>query len=394
MNTVGYERKNFETLSPYVARFGNFFFCFDRLCTFDFYGKTMHIRPLADKKFEPCAFVLVLKIGTGIWNIAFQKDDILLFNPAIKNADEIKQSFAGFFPPEVKQALLESLFAPFVQKCSQKLGIKIAVENIEFAEKDFVFPAYLAFSLEGTDKEPAENAYENIFYVQIPEEQQSLQVLAKLEELFVPEKKEMQAFSALKVPLAFCVGQTELQILDLQNIAAGDYILCDEYYPKNAQIRLYPCFAGQTEHGTAGAEDYLLGNLDGNNIEIREWVHGCGREKMQTANAKMQPIHDEGKNMDENKTNVSAETEKSSQNTEQAAEQISMENIPVTVQFSLAERMINLQELQHISAGYVFALENDFLAPVTLLVNGKSIGKGKIVDINGTVGVQVVEINK
>lgn len=390
MDTIQYERKNFEKLSPYAARFGNFFFCFDTLCAFDFYGKIIHIRPLADKKFEPCAFVLHLKIGTNTWNIAFQKEDILLFNPAIKNAGEIKQNFASFFPLEVKQALLESLFTPFVQICSQKLGIKITVESIEFAEKDFAFPDCLAFAFEETNQEPDENAYENIFYVQIPEEQQSLQVLATLEQLFVPEKENTQAFSDLDIPLAFCVGQTELQVLDLLNVAVGDYILCDEYYPKNAQIRLYPCFSAQTGHGTAGAEDYLLGNLTENKIEIVEWEHACSKEKMQTANAEAQK-NDEGKNMDEKETqNVSAETENSSQNT---AQQI-LENIPVTVQFSLAERMINLQELQHINAGYVFAFENDFLAPVTLRVNGKSIGKGKIVDINGTVGVQVVEINK
>lgn len=88
---------------------------------------------------------------------------------------------------------------------------------------------------------------------------------------------------------------------------------------------------------------------------------------------------------------------KAEENTQAGSEvssPISVENIAVNVQFSLAERMMSLQDLQSINAGYVFALENDFLAPVTLFVNGKSIGKGKIVDINGTVGVQVVEINK
>lgn len=389
MNTIQYERKNFEAVSPYVARFGNFFFCFDRVCTFDFYGKTIHIRPFADKKFEHCDFILALKAGTSIWNFAFQHEDILLFNPAIKNAEDIKQSFTSLFPLEVKQALLEALFAPFIEKCSQKLGIKIAVENIEFIEKDFSFPAYLAFAFEETNAQTNENAYENIFYVQIPEEPQSLQILEKLAQIIVPEKKNKQAFSAVEIPLAFCLGQTELTVQDLQNVTCGDYILCDEYYPKNAQLRLYPCCFGQSE--ALAAQDYLLGNLNGKTIEIVEWVHACKKEDMQAApNAETQNKSDEGKAMDESKANVSAETENVSQN----SAQISLENIPVTVQFSLAERMINLQELQQINAGYVFALENDFLAPVTLLVNGKSIGKGKIVDINGTVAVQVVEINK
>lgn len=385
MNTIHAERKNFEKLSPYAARFGNFFFCFETIAAFDFYGKTIHIRPLFDKKIEPCTFVLVLKVGTSLWNIAFQKEDILLFHPAIKNAAEIKQNFASFFPLEVQQALLESLFAPFLETLSQKLGIKIAVETIELAEKEFAPSASLAFAFEETE----ENAYENIFYVQIPEEQQSLQVLEKLADVLVPEKNEMQTFSALEIPLAFCVGQTELAVQDLQTITSGDYILCDEYYPKNAQIRLYPCL-GDKE--AAITENYLLGTINDTKIEVVEWVHACKEEEKLPAD--MQNHHDtgnEGKDMDEKKPQNTAEE---AENKTLDSTEIVVENIPVTVQFSLAQRMIPLQELQHIHAGYVFALENDFLAPVTLLVNGKSIGKGKIVDINGTVGVQIVEINK
>lgn len=385
MNIIQYERKNFEKLSPYAARFGNFFFCFDIITAFDFYGKTVHIRPLFDKKFDPCAFVLVLKVGTSLWNIAFQKEDILLFHPAIKNASEIKQNFSAFFPLEVRQALLESVFAPFAESLSQKLGIKIAVENIELAEKNFAYSACLAFAFEET----GENAYENIFYVQIPEEQQSLQVLEKLEQLLAPEQKERETFSALEIPLAFCVGQTELTVQDLQNAACGDYILCDEYYPKNAQIRLYPCIADKE---ISGARDYLLGTVNDTKIEIVEWVHACKKEGELLAD--VQHTHDNGdkdKDMNENKTQNTAEK---AENSSQDNLEISVGNISVTVQFSLAQRAIPLQELQHINAGYVFALENDFLAPVTLFVNGKSIGKGKIVDINGTVGVQIVEINK
>lgn len=378
MNTTQYERKNFASLSPYAARFGNFFFCFDTVCTFDFYGKNIHIRPLFDKKFETCAFVLVLKTGTSTWKIAFQKDDILLFNPALKDAADIKESYASLFPLEVKQALLETVFAPFIKQCAQKLGMEIAVENIELPAQDENFSAYLAFAFEEEGKSKEQNLYQNIFYVQIPEEQQSLQVLAKLEQIFVPENNNEQAFFGLPFPLAFCVGQTELTVQDLQSVAAGDYILLDKYYPKNGQIRLYPCFSEQTDGISIDAGNYLLGNIKEKEIEVVEWIYPKQAEQIKSV-AKS----DEDRKM-EDKENRAAE----------ASSPIAVENIAVNVQFSLAERMMSLQDLQNIKAGYVFALENDFLVPVTLWVNGKSIGKGKIVDINGTVGVQVIEINK
>lgn len=385
MNTIQYERKIFPQLSPYTARFGNFFFCFDTVCTFDFYGKHIQIRPLFDKKIEKSAFVLVLRAGTSTWKIAFEKDDILLFNPAIKNVDEIQEKYAGLFPPEVKQALLESVFTPVIKQCAQKLGMEIAVEKVEFPVQNEDFSAYLAFAFEET----GENPYQNIFYVQIPEEQQSLQVLAKLEQILVPEKKDGQVFSDVRLPLAFCVGQTELTVQDLQGIASGDYILLDEYYPKNAQIRLYPGLYGQEENAAFQTGDYWLGNLKDKEIEIVEWVCACHTpNEQETPGAEAQTKTGEDKKMEEKKA------EENTQAGSEVSSPISVENIAVNVQFSLAERMMSLQDLQSINAGYVFALENDFLAPVTLLVNGKSVGKGKIVDINGTVGVQVVEINK
>lgn len=387
MNTIQYERKNFTPLSPYTARFGNFFFCFDSICNFDFYGKNIQIRPLFDKKIETYAFALVLKIGTGTWKIAFQKDDILLFNPALKNVAEIKDMYAGLFPVEVKQALLESVFTPVIKQCSQKLGMEITVETVELPAQGEDFSAYLAFIFE--EKSENENFYQNIFYVQIPEEQQSLQVLAKLEQIFIPEKNNAQAFGDVRFPLAFCVGQTELTVQELQNVSCGDYIVLDEYYPKNSQIRLYPCCYGQKERTDFQAGDYWLGNLKEKEIEIIEWIYVCQKQNEENKlNAEAQTKTDEDKRMEE-KENTAEEAEKEIQNNA-----VSVENIVVNVQFSLAERMMRLQDLQSINAGYVFALENDFLAPVTLLVNGKNIGKGKIVDINGTVGVQVVEINK
>ena len=45
-------------------------------------------------------------------------------------------------------------------------------------------------------------------------------------------------------------------------------------------------------------------------------------------------------------------------------------------------------------SGYTFAFGGDALAPVTLYANGKSVGKGRLVDLNGTLGVQVVSLGK
>ena len=65
--------------------------------------------------------------------------------------------------------------------------------------------------------------------------------------------------------------------------------------------------------------------------------------------------------------------------------------IPVQLEFSIGRTSIFLGELEKIGHGYVFELTSGFDHPVTLLANGSPVGRGEIVDVDGRIGVRIVE---
>lgn len=69
-----------------------------------------------------------------------------------------------------------------------------------------------------------------------------------------------------------------------------------------------------------------------------------------------------------------------------------IQNFETIVSFELERRVLNIGDIQAISEGYTFALGCDKDSPVTLRVNGKAIGSGRLVDMEGMLGVQVTKL--
>jgi type III secretion system YscQ/HrcQ family protein len=65
--------------------------------------------------------------------------------------------------------------------------------------------------------------------------------------------------------------------------------------------------------------------------------------------------------------------------------------IPIQLEFSIGKTSLSLAELKQIGKGYVFELDAGFDHPVTLLANGAVIGRGEIVDVDGRIGVRIVD---
>jgi type III secretion protein Q len=70
-----------------------------------------------------------------------------------------------------------------------------------------------------------------------------------------------------------------------------------------------------------------------------------------------------------------------------------LEQIPVRLYFDLGERMVTLAELKTVAPGYIFELGREPRRAVTIRVNGKKIGEGELVEIDGNIGVSILAIN-
>ncbi|HVZ45038.1 MAG TPA: type III secretion system cytoplasmic ring protein SctQ [Ramlibacter sp.] len=70
-----------------------------------------------------------------------------------------------------------------------------------------------------------------------------------------------------------------------------------------------------------------------------------------------------------------------------------IDDVPVRLTFDLGEREISLGDLRSLQPGYLFNLGRDPKSTVSIRANGRLIGEGELVDIEGRVGVSVLNFN-
>ena len=68
------------------------------------------------------------------------------------------------------------------------------------------------------------------------------------------------------------------------------------------------------------------------------------------------------------------------------------DELTIRLNFDLGERFVNLAELRTILPGYVFELGRDLRKSVSIRANGKIIGMGELVDIDGQTGVSIISL--
>lgn len=71
---------------------------------------------------------------------------------------------------------------------------------------------------------------------------------------------------------------------------------------------------------------------------------------------------------------------------------VDVENLPVHMVFVAGEREIPLRELQALAPGYVFDLGQPVDGHVEIRANGRTVGTGELVDVDGRVGVRVLSL--
>ena len=67
----------------------------------------------------------------------------------------------------------------------------------------------------------------------------------------------------------------------------------------------------------------------------------------------------------------------------------SVDDLEIDIKFELGRAQMPLRQLQHLADGSVIPLERDFTSPVDVVIGGKRVGEGEIVDIDGRIGVRL-----
>lgn len=151
-----------------------------------------------------------------------------------------------------------------------------------------------------------------------------------------------EMWEALPVHVGVLVGSCTVKLSDLNLFKEGDFLLLDrpnDYYQKNAVLALKQ--------------------------------HKLARVTLLDEAIRIEKIMNE-----ENQPNVGSVVS-------------GLDDIPLTLDFRLAQKELSLAELKRLGVGSILSLDVPQNQLVTILVNGKKIGDGELVTVDNKVGVRI-----
>lgn len=162
-----------------------------------------------------------------------------------------------------------------------------------------------------------------------------------------PDPSAAIDWAGLCLPLQLVVGWVDLPASMLAGIERRDVMVLDECLMDGTRQQLLVCLGPR--HG-------FLGELQGNQLRVTEGV----KEIM------------------------------SDSDPDTSAASHLLDDIAVRLTFDVGDREITLGDLRSIQPGYVFNLGRDPKSLVSIRANGRLVGEGELVDIEGRLGVSVL----
>lgn len=175
------------------------------------------------------------------------------------------------------------------------------------------------------------------------------------------QPSSIEPWAGLGMPIQISVGWTTLGLGAIRRLGVHDVILLDECLVANEEDLMLIRLGGRLG---------IKGKLTGSTITITDWLDEIMDETddfddFDEPNADIAPGDGEGSELDQ---------------------------LPVRLNFDLGERVMTLGEIRALAPGYVIELGRDIRRSVAIRVNGKKIGEGELVDVDGYIGVSLLSI--
>lgn len=175
------------------------------------------------------------------------------------------------------------------------------------------------------------------------------------------EKRAMSTFDELPVQLSLDVGWTDLSFATFRQLEKRDLILLDEcWIAPDSRIFL-----------RAGRQVGLPAEIEDSRIVIT---------------GELEEIMYDDVDGDQDDDNDGA-------GDGDGAGEKTLDGIQMRVSFDLGQRSMTLGELRQLSAGYVFELGRPVRSAVNIRANGKLIGEGELVDVDGQMAVSILNLS-
>lgn len=172
------------------------------------------------------------------------------------------------------------------------------------------------------------------------------------------------ALDAIPATLRPVIGRTRISIAELRGLAVNDLLLMQDVYDEQARRFFF------------GPKQALVARIQDRQATI---ITILTETDMQTeTGSEPSPLEDESQEME---TGAS-----------QDAATLDLDGLGVELAFELGRETMTFGELRQLAPGQVFQLKGPTSGPVTVAVNGRSVARGELVDIEGRVGVRILEL--
>ncbi len=310
---------------------------------------------------------LRLRCAGGVWRVDLGGTDFIRNHPSIAEVPLWTD-----LPEAVRLAVLDLLLTPLLDSLQRFMGDAVTLDESTLEpgasaneNPTALMHFVLEFSDAGNDDAPVP------LRVAIPDRQSALLLCDRLADL--PARNAGQGVEERPdLPITVCVdaGSMRIRVRELATLEQGDILLPPDYAGAKGRIILRPCppATGSTSP-TAGAASVLCAVNDTQATVVIAVT---------------------------NPQEIPMTTPDPSATTSPADDQTGLDvgGIDVELCFELERRTMKVADLAALVPGYTFTLGCAPLSPVSLRINGAVVGSGRLVDINGVLGVQVHSLTR
>lgn len=208
-----------------------------------------------------------------------------------------------------------------------------------------------------------------------------------------PYQLSKAALNKICIPLRLTLGEMSVSLAEIRDLQIQDLLFFEKSYFNNQNLVLNLSdtlgFTAKLENDTCtvmtSLESYRA-PMDNNDLDIDDDFKKFLEDMPETSSAEEDFSYE-----DNEEETDEAETSLPQEETVQPA---TLEEINIRLTFDVGHIELPLGELTHLSPGYTFNLGRSIHKSVTIRANGTPIGKGELVDIEGTIGVSIVELSQ
>ena len=339
-----------EPLSPLCAQIGNVLFTRKLPWQITVGEHPGNLSPLSRAVDFTPAFSLGAAWNNAVWNVEIGNPQVLFLHPVMASVPA-----ETVLPEALQQALLELLLTPLLTDLEALLGGKVTLTN----PSDAAPLCHIAL----------EWCSDNItvpLRIGVPGTSLGLTLLEKLRTLPITASLPDE----IPIEIGVEAGRMRMTLSELAALTLGDVLLPDDY----------PAAQGRLALNLAPMNDDIFQvrcELSGTTVTVAGFA-ALSQEESMAENAQ-EPLQNGTPGIEEKASTV-----------QNGAQRDIINQLEVTLSFELERRLMTVREIGELAPGYTFALGCDSTAPVTLRVNGKALGKGRLVDMNGILGVQII----